>query len=154
MLHPVIGWPVERLLLHLDAARDEVAVLSPSASLRSDVAARLKELFGAETVGRPQFATADQFWPAAATTWLDFSPLTSRIAKPPAPASGPPYAAAAFPKLNILLDTKSPSHDSFKPQWSAIVRRLGRGPTLRLQTADVAAIHAEVAAAIESVWPI
>src|SRR6476620_99951 len=35
MLHPTIGWPVERLLLHLIAAGDQVAIVSPSAEMRS-----------------------------------------------------------------------------------------------------------------------
>src|SRR5215213_3191300 len=30
MLHPIIGWPVERLLLHLNVASNQVALVSPS----------------------------------------------------------------------------------------------------------------------------
>ena len=34
MLHPVIGWPIERLLMHLNAASDQLAIVSPSEPLR------------------------------------------------------------------------------------------------------------------------
>ena len=30
MLHPVIGWPIERLLMHLNAASDQLVIVSPS----------------------------------------------------------------------------------------------------------------------------
>jgi 2-amino-4-hydroxy-6-hydroxymethyldihydropteridine diphosphokinase len=153
MLHPVIGWPVERLLLHLDAARDQAAILSPSLTLRSDVATRLADL-GAQIIERPQFAVADQLWPPAATTWLDLSSRTAHDKPAPNQPAGLPYAAAAFPKLSILLDTQMPARDAFKPQWSSIVRRPGRGPTLRLQSNDDTTVQAEVSAAVESVWPI
>src|SRR4051812_44745166 len=42
MLHPTIGWPVERLLLHLNAASDQVALVSPAPEIRS----RLTNLLG------------------------------------------------------------------------------------------------------------
>ena len=45
MLHPVIGWPVERLLLHLNAASDQVAIVSPSEKYRRDVARVACEAF-------------------------------------------------------------------------------------------------------------
>ena len=153
MLHPVIGWPVERLLLHLDAARDQAAILSPSESFRVEVATRLAERFGAEIVERPQFATADQLWPTNVTTWLAINPPSSRSSPAAIERAGVPYAAAAFPKLTILLDANSEARGAAKTQWSTIVRKPGRGPTLRLQITDQAAIQEEVLAAIESVWP-
>ena len=153
MLHPVIGWTVERLLLHLNAASDQAAILSPSESLRRDVAARLKESFGAESMDRPQFATADRLWPPAVTTWLDMRPRSRGNVPAPIRRAGLPYAAAAFPKLTILLDATPQARGAVKSQWSAIVRQPGRGPTLRLQIIEDAAIQEEVFAAIESVWP-
>jgi 2-amino-4-hydroxy-6-hydroxymethyldihydropteridine diphosphokinase len=154
MLHPTIGWPVQRLLLHLDAARDLAALVSPSEALRRDVAARLESEFSAKTVEHPQLGTADQLWPADSTIWLDMSAWMAGTTKPAATNPKLPYAAAAFPKLTILLDAPSTSQDVVKSQWSAIVRRPGRGPTLRLQLSDRAAIEEEVFAAIDSVWPI
>src|SRR4029079_19387260 len=38
MLHPTIGWPIERLLLHLNAASDQLAIVSPSGDSRSRLA--------------------------------------------------------------------------------------------------------------------
>jgi len=153
MLHPVIGWPVERLLLHLDAASDQAAILSPSESLRRDVAARLEERFGAETVERPQFTTADQLWPPAVTIWLAMNPASRGFLPAAVERAGLPYAAAAFPKLTILLDAKTQAQGTAKSHWSTIVRQPGRGPTLRRQIAEQSAVHEEVCAAIESVWP-
>jgi 2-amino-4-hydroxy-6-hydroxymethyldihydropteridine diphosphokinase len=154
MLHPTIGWPVQRLLLHLNAARDMAALVSPSEVLRRDVAARLESEFTAKTIERPQLGTADPLWPADLTTWLDMSAWTAGTTKPAPINPGLPYAAAAFPKLTILLDSQPTAPDAVKSQWSAIVRRPGRGPTLRLQLSDRAAVEEEVFAAIDSVWPI
>src|SRR5215216_5746458 len=50
MLHPTIGWPVERLLLHLNAASDKVALVSPSAELRGQVADLIRQRCGANEV--------------------------------------------------------------------------------------------------------
>ncbi len=63
-----------------------------------------------------------------------------------------PYAAAAFPKLTILIDAASAT-PADKLQWSTLVRQPGRGPTLRLQTGDPSEIDAEAFAAIAAVWP-
>ena len=43
MLHPVIGWPTERLLLHLLRASDSVAIMSPSEAVRVKLATLLSE---------------------------------------------------------------------------------------------------------------
>src|SRR3954465_14110 len=64
MLHPTIGWPVERLLLHLNAASDQVALVSPSANLRSRLADIIQQRAGATAVEPPQFATAEHHWPS------------------------------------------------------------------------------------------
>ena len=64
-----------------------------------------------------------------------------------------PYAAAAFPKLTILLDAVTSDARRSKAEWTQAVRQPGRGPLLRLQLPDVAAIRDEVFAALQSVWP-
>ena len=63
-----------------------------------------------------------------------------------------PYAAAAFPKLSVLLDADVAHRGADKLQWSTLVRQPGRGPTLRLQTADPQEIEAELLAAVDAVW--
>jgi hypothetical protein len=150
MLHPVIGWPVERLLLHLDAASDQVAVVSQSEAIRREVAKFLGECFAARAIDRPNFATAEKLWPAALSTWIALDPTVSSgesISKKPGAL---PYAAAAFPKLTVLIDAEVLGAN--KAQWSSVARQPGRGPQLRLQTTDVAVIRDEVAAAVNAVW--
>jgi hypothetical protein len=63
------------------------------------------------------------------------------------------YAAAAFPKLTILLDAEGDGPTATRSMWSGIVRQPGRGPTLRLQQFDPATLRAEVFAAVASIWP-
>jgi 2-amino-4-hydroxy-6-hydroxymethyldihydropteridine diphosphokinase len=153
MLHPVIGWPVERLLLHLNAASDQVAIVSPSEKLRRQFGELLVQRYNAVLADPPAFATAEQFWPAQMTTWLK-APAPTRAAEAAAPKSTSlPYAAAAFPKLSILLDGDSSSANVPKAQWTAVVRRPGRGPTLRLQESEAPTFPMEISAAIEAVWP-
>ncbi len=154
MAHPVIGWPVERLLLHLNAAKDEVVMLSPSEALRSELTAKLSQRFGARAIDAPTFKTADQLWPASYATWLAVSQSGEEKTTGEPSAGGLRYAAAQFPKLTIILDADGGAPRAVKADWSAIVRQPGRGPMLRLQLSDQAAIEAEVFAAIESVWPI
>jgi 2-amino-4-hydroxy-6-hydroxymethyldihydropteridine diphosphokinase len=153
MIHPTIGWPVERLLLHLNEAKDELAVLSPSAQLRGEVCEAIGQQFGARTVDRPAFPTAAQLWPPDYTTWLALEPVSRDRARTSVSAAGLPYAAAAFPKLTIMLDRIGDLAGRTTAEWSRIVRQPGRGPTLRLQTQEPAEIRREVFAAIESVWP-
>jgi 2-amino-4-hydroxy-6-hydroxymethyldihydropteridine diphosphokinase len=164
-LHPVIGWPIERLLLHLNSASDRVAIVSPSAKYRQFFADFIAKKFNARPAERSTFATAEQFWPAAFSMWLDVTPsssdaTTTTFGEANSPGAVPrpprntalPYAAAAFPKLSILLDAESDSPQVAKSQWSAIVRRPGRGPTLRLQETEAATFQTEIAAAIKAVW--
>lgn len=152
MLHPVIGWPVERLLLHLTSASDRAAILSTSETVRGQVAEFLVSRFAAKSTSAPQFARAELLWPPAVTAWLAMPPPAA-----PGGASSPPsrlpYAGAALPKLTIVIDAPLPTPGGGKSEWSAIVRQPGRGPTLRLQFPDEARLAAEVSAAVESVWP-
>ena len=154
MLHPTIGWPVERFLLHLNAASDQVAIVSPSAEVRSSTR---QSLFASTAVRNevqaPTFATAEHHWPSSWTSWLALQLVVARVqvgaSERPAPL---PYAAAAFPKLTILIDGPF-AKPADKLQWSTLVRQPGRGPTLRLQTSDTAIIDTEALAAIAAVWP-
>src|SRR3954469_8875283 len=81
MLHPTIGWPIERLLLHLNAAGDQIALVSPSAEMRRRLAILLIEQCGANEVQPPTFATAEQHWPSSWTIWLALSSL-AQASKP------------------------------------------------------------------------
>jgi 2-amino-4-hydroxy-6-hydroxymethyldihydropteridine diphosphokinase len=152
MLHPTIGWPIEQLLLHLTAASDLLAVMSPSETARDQVMSAVAKRYGVSIVKQPAVAEVAQAWPAAVTTWIEL-PVSQGNEVVGAQEAGLPYAAADFPKISILLDAATPADGVLKAQWSSVVRRPGRGPTLRLQTSDVAAIEAEVFAAVDSVWP-
>ncbi len=152
MLHPIIGWPIERLLLHLSSASNRVAVVSPNAELRRRLGLSLLARYGAQRTEGPTFATADHHWPTAWTTWLAFPPRSHESTPVAHVSARLPYAAAAFPKLTILLDAEDAS-PADKLQWSTFVRQPGRGPTLRLQTTHEAEINAEAFAAMEAVWP-
>jgi hypothetical protein len=151
-LHPVIGWPIERLLLHLDAASDLVAIVSPSEKYRRHFSELIAKRFGGRPVEGPAFANAEQLWPASLSSWLKLNAVSSASVRAAAKTPALPYAAAAFPKLTILLDGDSTSTNVPKAQWSAVVRRPGRGPTLRLQASEAATFQAEIEAAIEAVW--
>jgi 2-amino-4-hydroxy-6-hydroxymethyldihydropteridine diphosphokinase len=152
-IHPVIGWPLERLLLHVDAARDELAVLSPSQAVRNELAIGLTKQYPAKLVDRPTFKTADTLWPPSYASWLALNRQVADCVPARGKAGGLAYAAAAFPKLTVLLDAEGDGPAGVKSVWSTIVRRPGRGPTLRLPQADQAIIRREVSAAIESIWP-
>jgi hypothetical protein len=154
MLHPTIGWPIERLLLHLDLASDQAAIVSPSEALRRRIAQMIVERFAAKNVERPNFARAEQLWPDSVSTWIAIEPRAIDDKSTGSQPAALPYGAAVFPKLTILLDADPQRETHLKSQWSAIVRQPGRGPTLRLQTTETATIEAEVAAAVESVWPL
>jgi len=152
MLHPIIGWPVERLLLHLNSASDQVALVSPSADSRIRLAELIQKRGGTTAIEPPKFATAEHHWPASWTVWLG---IHSSSREPTFTSNTPrplPYAAVAFPKLTILIDGAF-AKPADKLQWSTLVRQPGRGPTLRLQTADPVAIDIETLAAIAAVWP-
>ena len=154
MRHPVIGWPVERMLLHLQQASESVALVSPSESIRQRIAGSGGRAMWRRSclVGRHS-PTADHHWPPLWTTWLEVSPDASSNKPTTEQHAELPYAAAAFPKLSVLMDADVAHRGADKLQWSTIVRQPGRGPTLRLQTTDVAEIEAEVLAAMNAVWP-
>ncbi|MEX2092273.1 MAG: 2-amino-4-hydroxy-6-hydroxymethyldihydropteridine diphosphokinase [Pirellulales bacterium] len=128
MVHPTIGWTLERLLEHLDAGADCVAILSPEDSARRELATTLSKQFGMSDC-EPS-AINEQLWPAASTTWL-------KVPNGRVPHSRLP---PANPKLSILLDVATASEP-------------GRGPTLRIAAASGADVVREAFAAIEAVWP-
>jgi 2-amino-4-hydroxy-6-hydroxymethyldihydropteridine diphosphokinase len=154
MLHPVIGWPIEQFLMHLDAASDQLAILSPSETVRRELAATLAQRYGAQPIERPTFATAERHWPAAYSTWLALPAIA--VQKPSVKKNNAslPYAAAAFPKLTVLIDAVSKSNPAARSDWPTIVRQPGRGPSLRLRTSDRSAVETEVIAAVQAVWSI
>src|SRR5262249_39568483 len=129
MLHPIIGWSVERLLLHLNSASDLLAIVSPSDESRARLAEVIQQRTSATAVPAPEFPTAEHHWPSAWTTWLALRPTPSDT-KSEENKPALPYAAAAFPKLTILLDEPF-AKPADKLQWSTLVRQPGRGPTLR-----------------------
>jgi 2-amino-4-hydroxy-6-hydroxymethyldihydropteridine diphosphokinase len=153
MLHPVIGWPIERLLMHLEKASELVAIVSPSDAVREQVAKAAVDRCGAVAAKRPTFDTVEHHWPSLWTTWLQMPTRASR--KPDAAGAQTPvlpYAAAAFPKLSILLDADVARRGADKLRWSTLVRQPGRGPTLRLQSSDLPEIETEVLAAVDAAW--
>jgi hypothetical protein len=150
MLHPVIGWPIERLLLHLRRASDLLAIVSPNDALRTELFEFLIQQGGCRAAIRPEFETAAHHWPPIWTDWLQAQ--SSAECPPLEQTSGLSYAAAAFPKLSVLLDADIAHRGADKLKWSTLVRQPGRGPTLRLQTTDRDRIEAELLAAVNAVW--
>jgi 2-amino-4-hydroxy-6-hydroxymethyldihydropteridine diphosphokinase len=153
MLHPVIGWPIERLLLHLNAASDQVAILSPSETARREVSESFATNFNGRAIGRPTFGTAEHLWPAVWSTWISFPQAPPQSPITVADHPNLPYAAAAFPKLTIMLDADMAAPRPIRSEWSTIVRQPGRGPTLRLHSTEPRIIEQEVLAAVAAVWP-
>ncbi len=123
MVHPTIGWSLERLLGHLDAGADRVALVSAVDSARRTLAAALRERFGLQDC--PPSVVDSPLWPRALTNWLAI------------PAGD---VSSGQPKLSILLDCAEASE-------------LGRGPTLRIAGVDRGEIERDAFAAIEAVWP-
>ena len=139
MLHPTIGWTIDRLLEHLNTAADRVAILAPVEQVRRRLAAELAVRCGLHPIVPPE-DTSLRRWPSGWTTWLTLEGLANR----------PPPTA---PKLTIILDA-----DAAQPAESADWRELSspwdRGPTLVLRAADRARIDAEATAAVQAVWPL
>lgn len=151
MLHPVVGWPLQQLLVHLRRANDSLAIVSPSDVTRQQLTDFLSRNSAATLTESPKFETADHHWPPLWTSWLRVTPSLN-AAKPALSDTQLPYAAAAFPKLSILLDADVAHRGADKLRWSTLVRQPGRGPMLRLQTTDEREIESEVLAAITAVW--
>lgn len=152
MLHPIIGWPVERLLLHLNAAGNQVAIVSPSVDVRAQLISLIADNRGARKVQAPTFTTAEHHWPELWSSWLAVGESTQGPDCGNGGVSTLAYAAAAFPKLTILIDGPF-AKPADKSKWAALVRQPGRGPTLRLLTSDTAIIETEALAAVAAVWP-
>ncbi len=128
-------------------------MLSPSATIRDELTEILTAQFAARSIEPPLFKTANTLWPPSYASWLAVDPLTQESQPAQIKTGGLAYAAAAFPKLTILLDADGDGPTAVKSEWSAIVRQPGRGPTLRLQQPDQATVRPEVFAAVESIWP-
>lgn len=153
MLHPIIGWPIERLLLHLNMASDRVAIVSPSAELRDRASDCVAKQPGWQPTDAPKFATAEHHWPTGWTSWLVTSVGTSSAKASTSRSQSLPYAAAEFPKLTVLLDDAL-AKPGDKLLWSTLVRQPGRGPTLRVPASESDRLAEEILAAIRAVWPI
>jgi 2-amino-4-hydroxy-6-hydroxymethyldihydropteridine diphosphokinase len=154
MLHPRIGWTIDRLLYHLNAAADRVAILSPAEVERRGLAVRLEEWLGGRvrTIAGPPHAAGLPLWPPVWTTWLALNLGT--VGSPRQPdLEAAEYPVEGRPKLTIILDTISPSLSEASPDWPALRLPRDRGPTLALRTTDPAEIDAEVFAAFQAVWP-
>jgi 2-amino-4-hydroxy-6-hydroxymethyldihydropteridine diphosphokinase len=123
MVHPTIGWTLERLLDHLDAGADRVALVSPNATARRELATTLVGRLGLTECEPP--VVQQPLWPTASTTWLAVP--NGRV-------------SSEHPKLTILLD---------HPRANSP----GRGPTLRIDTTGRDDVEREVLAAIDAVWP-
>jgi len=123
MVHPEIGWTLERLLEHLDGGADCVALVAPSATARRELAAALRERFGL-TEGAPSIAD-ERLWPTSSTAWLTVP-------------DG--QMSSEHPKLTILLDSPTASE-------------AGRGPTLQIPPTKGDNADREIFAAIAAVWP-
>ena len=144
--HPTIGWTLDQLLRHLDIGADCLAVESPDAGRRADVAnVLITEFPGSIDVSQPD-VDATQLWPANLTTWLSI-----RRGESVAQQSS---AAAKHPKLTILLDPKitTARADDEILNWTAICRQKGRGPTLRIRSASWEEVSIESFAAVQAVW--
>ena len=123
LVHPTIGWTLDKLLQHLDAGADCVAIVSPQESARRDLAAMLRGRFGMTDIG-PSLVN-EQLWPAAATIWL-------------AVPSG--RVSSEHPKLTILLGPPESN-------------QTGRGPTLQIPATSRDSVVHDAFAAVEAVWP-
>ena len=139
MLHPVIGWPVERLLLHLNAASDRWRSCRRREKCASQLAdADSRALRRARSVDRRHLQRPSTLAAVVDDVACSCTVVASVERRPSTTPSPLPYAAAAFPKLTILLDADVAHRGADKLQWSTLVRQPGRGPTLRLQTTDPA----------------
>jgi 2-amino-4-hydroxy-6-hydroxymethyldihydropteridine diphosphokinase len=152
MIHPIIGWPIERLLLHLDRASDLVAIVSPSDNRREKLAETIKAHAPIGEAAEPALGVANRQWPSAWTTWLAIEPADGDGARARV-AGGLPYAAAKFPKLTILADPDPSTPRATLGNWASLVRQPGRGPTLRIADAADPATLSDALAAVAAVWP-
>jgi len=152
MIHPVIGWPIERFLLHLDRASDLVAIVSPSETRRRALTEMLTGKLPAQSSAPPELGAAAQHWPTDWTSWIGIDPSRDN-ARTTTSEGCLAYAAATFPKLTILLDGDPATPPGVQTKWTPIVRQPGRGPTLRLATSAPDSLQTETFAAIESIWP-
>lgn len=151
LLHPVVGWPIQQLLVHLQQASDLLAIVSPSDATRKQLTDFLSQNAAAASTESPKFTTVEHHWPSPWTSWLRITRSGGPLPQEPR-AGEPTYAAAAFPKLSVLLDADVAHRGADKLRWSTLVRQPGRGPMLRLQSTDLREIETEVLAAINAVW--
>jgi 2-amino-4-hydroxy-6-hydroxymethyldihydropteridine diphosphokinase len=140
-LHPTIGWTLERLLQHLDAGADRVAIVSRDPQDRLQLPGQLQSAYAGLSIEAAPTGVSLQLWPDELTTWVTISPEAHRTAN--------------HPKLSILLDAEISDGDTTEEaaQWEAICLQKGRGPTLRISAIDTESARVEAFAAMQAVWP-
>ena len=181
MIHPTIGWSIERLLSHLQHASDLVAILSPLEPRRIELATTLADQIGGAVVDVPTFEGVALLWPQQLTSWVRRGGRNAPAARVAATGGAalrnreahdqsPPVPAADFPKLSVILDCGAAEMPavisdwtgpiippgisvSQSERWSDVLDRPGRGPTLHLDATDMAHVYPEVFAAVQAVWP-
>jgi 2-amino-4-hydroxy-6-hydroxymethyldihydropteridine diphosphokinase len=142
MLHPTIGWTIQRLLDHLNTSADHVAILSPAEDHRRRLATVLADRFAARSIAPPAAEAIRRLWPAELTTWLALDlGAGGRSAKRP---------VTGRPKLTIILDAV-PSET--RSDWPALRLPHDRGPMLALRTVHPEKIGQEACAAVQAAWP-
>ena len=157
LLHPVLGWTIERLRNHLNQAADLAAVVSPREPARRELVAALVGQLDLQVVDPPAVEEAGRLWPGELTTWvrLPATAVESDLRTGTDLPKEGRVPAARLPKLSILLDVEpvEPVVAGGEAGWAALVRQTGRGPTLRVRARDPAKAERDALAAFEAVWP-
>lgn len=168
-VHPNLGWTIDRLLRHLVAAANLVAIVAAVERPRRELAAALAKHVGSEIVDPPQLAKAERLWPGPLTTWVRV-PAGEEVGETRAAQLGDQesrYPAAGYPKLTILLDSSctgrpsgpSPAagsgelEASEQTDWQAVSGEPGRGPTLQIRAVAAEDAERDAVAAVGAVWP-
>jgi 2-amino-4-hydroxy-6-hydroxymethyldihydropteridine diphosphokinase len=143
LVHPVIGWSIQRLLDHWRKYNDRLAIISDDYDQRAHLARWLMGRFQAEIDSPPIIPTPAQiaeFWPQRHTTWMTFSRTLQ------AHRLGDAAAGELGPKLTLVFDALPPKNRDD-------LYRFGQGPALFLGHRDLEQIEEEVSAAILAAWP-
>jgi 2-amino-4-hydroxy-6-hydroxymethyldihydropteridine diphosphokinase len=145
LVHPTIGRTLEQLLRHLDTGADCLAMVSPEAASRTQLATMLTERCST-AIDMPKLDVGDErLWPAELTTWISIATADAKSHYP---------TATKYPKLTVLVDPPLAGMAAEDvANWTAICRQHGRGPTLRIRATSEKDMSSEVFAAVQAVWP-
>jgi 2-amino-4-hydroxy-6-hydroxymethyldihydropteridine diphosphokinase len=143
LLHPTIGWTLNRLLQHLDTGADCIAIVSPNERCREQLTELLINQFPAALVVPRPDLLVERLWPVESTAWVSVQNGSD---------SATVSEAGTHPKLTILLDPTPDDLDggSF---WMGFCLQRGRGPTLQIRPSSVEGMSMEALAAVQAVWP-